>query len=74
MGSSPAPPACTKATQTDGKYHVSSSLNLAYAATISVLESKSPKPKSSKKNKNNNDLMLMIDDIDDSKEKNIKNP
>lgn len=64
MGSSPSLPTCTKATQTDGKYHVPSSLNLGYAATISILESKSPKPKSSKKTKNNNnDLMLMIEDI-----------
>jgi len=64
MGSSPSPPTCTKSTQTDGKYHVNSSLNLGYAATISVLDSKSPKPKSSKKIKNSNqDLMLMIEDI-----------
>lgn len=60
MGSAPTPTS-TKSTQTDGKFHVSPALNLAYASIASALDTPPLKPP---KKKQSSDLMLMLDDID----------
>lgn len=64
MGSAPAATS-TKSTQTDGKYHVSPNLNLAYTTIIAAMDSPQAKPAKKKKN---SDLMFMLDDIE------VKNP
>jgi hypothetical protein len=55
----------TKATQTDGKYHVPPSLSLAYSTIVNSLDSpQKNQTTSNKKKQKSPDLMLMLDDID----------
>lgn len=61
MGSAPTPsPTCTKSTQTDGKFHVSPSLTLAYASIASAIEAPPQKVRQKKKT---SDLMFMLDEL-----------
>lgn len=55
----------TKATQTDGKYHVPPSLSLAYSTIANSLDSSQKNQTAgTKKKQKSPDLMLMLDDID----------